>query len=252
MFTYGYIVEATMAHLDIDETEAQSMHLLDRFHIFANEAMQAICASKPMYKYIDVTVVKEFDPLVVSTDGSSLIPATEYTGTNPVAATEAETLKYYHDKNIYKINEVVSMSDTFINFAEKERYIITKRKPTLEEILYAEATGVVLTEIVEKNTALRDTDFSYISKNQLTFYKAGEFLIPAKFVWYRFDSGISSADEIDMPEDILMTIPIYIASKCLEIDNMQKAQVLRNQFEVALSRCTSGDFMTVKRVPSSW
>ena len=69
MFTYGYIREATMAHLDIDETEAEDMKLLSRFHIFANEAMQAICASKPMYQYIDVTVVEKFDPIVTNSDG---------------------------------------------------------------------------------------------------------------------------------------------------------------------------------------
>ena len=60
MFTYGYIREATLAHLDIDETEAEAMHLLQRFHLYANEAMLAICASKPMYQYIDITVVDRY------------------------------------------------------------------------------------------------------------------------------------------------------------------------------------------------
>ena len=80
MFTYGYIREAVMAHLDIDEEEAQAMNLLSRFHIYANEAMQAICSSKPMYQYIDVTVVKKFSPIVVeeNDDGTfSYRPATE-------------------------------------------------------------------------------------------------------------------------------------------------------------------------------
>ena len=50
-------------------------------------------------------------------------------------------------------------------------------------------------------------------------HKTGEFLIPARFLWFRFDSGIGDDTEIDMPADILLTIPLYIASICLQIDN---------------------------------
>ena len=39
MYTYGYIREATMAHIDVEQ-EAQAMKIQERYHIFANEAMQ--------------------------------------------------------------------------------------------------------------------------------------------------------------------------------------------------------------------
>ena len=259
MFTYGYIREATMAHLDIDEEEAQAMNLLSRFHIYANEAMQAICASKPKYQYIDITVVEKFAPLVM--DGAFLIPGTEEqinwnteTQGTPdfVFANETQTKNYYHDLNIYEVGETVSMTDTFIVFANKQCYKITERKPTVLEILEAEAFGRTLKTVKIKTQALIDHDFSYISKNQLKFYKPGEFLIPARYLWFRFDSGIGDDTEIDMPADILLTIPLYIASICLQIDNMQKSQILRQEFEMALARCTSGDFMTLNEIKPDW
>ena len=261
MFTYGYIREATMAHLDIDETEAQDMKLLSRFHIFANEAMQAICASKPMYQYIDVTVVEKFDPIVTNSDGSFFRPATE-TEINWDRETQGELdviflsddlLKdYYHKRGIYEVNEKLSMSDTFIAFANKFCWKITTKKPSVAQILEAEAFGKEIKEVIEKTEAKQEYDFSYLSKNQLKFYKPGKYLIPARFLWFRFDSGIGDETEIDMPADILLTIPLYIAAICLQVDNMQKAQILRQEFELALARCTSGDMLKLNDVPSSW
>lgn len=259
MFTYGYIREATMAHLDIDEEEAQAMNLLSKFHIYANEAMQAICASKPKYQYIDITVVNKFAPLVM--DGASFIPATdeqinwdkETQGTPDfVFASEAQTKQYYHDLNIYEVGETVSMTDTFIVFANKQCFKIIERKPTVEEILEAEAFGKALETTKIKSKAVIDYDFSYISKNQLKFYKEGEFLIPARYIWFRFDSGISDDTEIDIPADILLTIPLYIAAICYQSDNLQKAQIIRQEFEMALARCTSGDFMTLNEIQPDW
>lgn len=265
MFTYGYLREAVLAHLDIDETEAQSMKILERLHIFANEAMQAICASKPMYQYLDITVVEDYAPLVMS--GAFLRPATadeikvhdDWEGdpsSNPIQYVSIEITKdYYNKQNIYKQFETIKMSDTFINFANKQCYKITVKKPTIEELFASAAfnfEGKMKKEIVCKSLAEVDLDFSYISKNQIKFYRTGRYLIPAKYLWFRFDSGIADEAEIDMPSDIFMCIPLYISSVCLQIDNIQKANILRNEFEIALARCTSGDFMTLNEFKADW
>lgn len=252
MFTYGYIREATMAHLDIDEDEAQAMNLLSRFHIYANEAMQAICASKPMYQYIDITVVEKFAPLVM--DGAIFRTATreeidwdeEIQGERPFKLVNETQMKaYYHERNIYEQFEVVSMYENFINFANKQCYKIQELKPTAAQEMEADLNGISLKKGIVKGEAKVDDDFSYLGKNRLKFYKPGQYLIPAKFLWFRFDSGIDDKAEIEMPSDILLTIPLYIASVCLQIDNVQKAQLLRQEFELALARCTSGDLMTL-------
>lgn len=266
MFTYGYIREAVMAHLDIDEEEAQAMNLLSRFHIFANEAMQAICASKPKYQYVDVTVVDKFDPIVVVTndDGSFYLrKATEteiYWDREANGdlvgirfLTEEELKEYYHKLNIYQVYETVEMSDTFIAFANKQAYKMVIKKPTIEEQLEAEAFNrEIPKEIQYLVKAEKEYDFSYISKNGIKFYKAGHYLIPAKYLWFRFDSGIGDEIELDMPADILLTIPLYIASICLRIDNLQKSQILRSEFEMALARCTATDMMKLNDIPSTY
>ncbi len=42
-FSYGYLKEAVTAHLDLEEDELEAMNINQRFHIFANEAIQSIC-----------------------------------------------------------------------------------------------------------------------------------------------------------------------------------------------------------------
>lgn len=253
MFTYGYLREAIMARLDIDEEEAEAMHLLERFHIYCNEAMQAICGSKPQYKYVDVTVVDKNAPLVW--DGAFLRLATEAEIKGEVAATfatEEQARDWYHEHNTYLKDEVMYMDDKFLSFADKEAYIEEKRKPTIPQLLEAEAFGKELKEVIVKRAAKSDEDFSYVGKNGLIFHKEGRFYIPARFLWFRFDSGIADEQEIDMPADILLTIPMYVGSICFQIDNPQRAQMMRNEFEIALSRCVNMDFTTLKKIPKSW
>ena len=84
----------------------------------------------------------------------------------------------------------------------------------------------------------------YGGRNTLTFFQEGQYLIPYKGVWFRFKSGISDDDEIDMPIDILLTIPLYIAALCLQIDHAQRAMAKRAEFETALARCSNTDFFS--------
>lgn len=259
MFTYGYIREATMAHLDLDESEAQAMNLLSKFHIFANEAMQAICSSKPMYQYIDVEIVDKYAPLVaegayfrLATDTEINWNIEEQGEPDFKIATPEQTRDYYSNLGIYQVGDIISMNANFIAFADKQAYKIVESKPTVSELLAAEAFGKTIKSSIKREDAKVDLDFSYIGKNKLKFYKTGKYEIPAKFLWYRFDSGMSDEQELDIPADILLTIPLYIAAICYQVDNTQRAQLMRQEFEIALSRCTSTDFMTLNKVESTW
>lgn len=260
MFTYGYIREATMAHLDIDEVEAQAMNIQSRFHIFANEAMQAICGGKPKYDYFKAKVVRKYAPLVM--DGDTIRLATqeeidwdeEEDGPReaPLLNT-VQTREWYVEQGIYEVFDIAKMSDTFIAFADKQVWRIAKQEPSYEDYIQAEAFGRPLPKAqIVKERAELDLDFAYIGKNRIKFYKPGEYLVPARYLWFRFDSGIADDTEIDMPADIFLTIPLYVASVCLQIDNPQKASIKRSEFEMALARCTNTDFMDLNEVPASW
>lgn len=259
MFTYGYIREATMAHLDIDEAEAQAMNLQGRFHIFANEAIQAICGSKPKYEYLDITVVNEYAPLV--TDGAIIRLATkeeikwdeEAQGPREFTILNKEqTKQYYNEQGIYETGDKIAMNDKFIAFADKLPIKIIEIKPRVEEILEAEAFGTPLKNKILREIARIDDDFSYIGSNQIKVYKPGRYLIPGRFMWYRFESGLGDETELEMPADILLTIPLYISSVCLQIDNPQKANIKRSEFEMALARCSATDFMPLNQIKGTW
>lgn len=265
-FTYGYIREATMAHLDIDEEEAQAMHLLERFHIYANEAMQAICGSKPMYKYFEATVVSKYAPLVRYTPDESSEAIIRLATKREIALheegiedpdlvwlNEVQVKQYWHERQTYEVSEKIAMEDTFIGYAFKQAWKIVEVKPSIDDILDAEAFHKPLPKSTFKHERAEvNQDYAYIGKNQLKFYKPGQYLIPGKYMWYRFESGVSDDQEIEMPSDILLTIPLYIASICMQIDTPQKANIKRNEFEMALARCTSTDFMELPKFKGSW
>ena len=257
-----------MAHCDIDEEEAQAMGLLSRLHIFANEAMQIICSAKPKYDYFEATVVPKYIPLV--TDGKNLRQATKEEaewdeelqgplfneeGDRLYFATEDILRDYYHKQNIYEVCEIISMDYTFIGFANKQVWREYEHRPTLQEIFEWEAFGdsrfAPKPRICRERINL-DHDMSYIGKNRLKFYKPGKYYVPCKYLWYVFESGQDDFTEIDMPSDIFLTIPLYIASICLQIDSPQRANLKRTEFESALARCSSADFMELNEIKGSW
>lgn len=272
-FTYGYIREATMAHLDLDETEAQAMDILKRFPIYANEAMQAICSSKPKYEYVDVKIVKKLAPLVL--DGATFILATSEQikeledwlklpenerpseDTLPVFANRTQLEAYWHDRKVYEVGEKISMEAGFIAFANKQCYKYVKecRRKIPEDYLIEhnyDWQDNMCDDYIVRKRAILDDDFSYIGKDMLKFYKEGQYMIPAKFMWFIFESGVSDNQELDIPSDILSCIPLYIASICLQIDNPTRAQVKRSEFEMALARCTSTDFIDNNKFRVTW
>lgn len=61
MYTWGYIKEAVLAKLDLDESEANEQRLFNRFHIYANEAMTQICSAVKPNRTFAKFVITEKD-----------------------------------------------------------------------------------------------------------------------------------------------------------------------------------------------
>lgn len=64
MYTFGYLREAVMANVDLDEAEMQAMRQLERLHIFANEGITKISGLRPKITYFTIKIVNEFHPLI--------------------------------------------------------------------------------------------------------------------------------------------------------------------------------------------
>lgn len=61
MYKWRYIVDATLAKLDLDETEAKEQNFFDRFKIYANEALTQICSAvKPKNQYVSFEIDSPF------------------------------------------------------------------------------------------------------------------------------------------------------------------------------------------------
>lgn len=59
-YTWGYIKRSALAKLDLDESEANTMHLLNRFTTYANEVITQVCSAvKPKPSFFTKTVTKE-------------------------------------------------------------------------------------------------------------------------------------------------------------------------------------------------
>lgn len=238
MFTYGYIREAALAHADLSDTEAGDMQLRSRFNYYANEAMQAICASRPRYDYINISVVDKLQDVVYNQATSSFVPATEedyivvdneiIQAPGVIFGTDEQKEKYWHDLNIYAKGELYTCDDNFIAFAPNKQAFINDK---FAKINY---------------------DYSVLNGNKIKFYHTGEYRIPARFMWFNFNNINDDNTEIDMPADIILTIPLYVASIYLQIDNTQKSQLMRQDFELALARCVPTDRMMNTSLKATW
>ena len=59
MYTWGYIVDLTLAKLDLTQEEALNMQILEKLYMYANEAMTQICSTvKPCRDFYVVNIYK--------------------------------------------------------------------------------------------------------------------------------------------------------------------------------------------------
>lgn len=60
MYTWGYIKDASLAKLDLEQDEAVELGLLNRFKFYANEVITQVCSSvKPKRSFFEVIVNDE-------------------------------------------------------------------------------------------------------------------------------------------------------------------------------------------------
>ncbi len=236
-YTYGYLKEAVRAHLDLEEEELELLNSNQRFHIFANEAIQHICHKKPKYQYFQFEAVAEFTPLVY--DNGVLREATdaeidwEAQGLpEPNFATTDELADYYNTRNIYLVGQVITMPEDFLAFAVKKAY--------------------VWTDSLLNKQAITKTHMLYLSNNEIVVYYAATYQVPYAGTWITFMQDSDDSLVIDMPADLALTIPIYVASVFLQQRNMNMAQAKRQEFEIAVSRCKSTNFLENKDVSASF
>lgn len=68
-YTWGYIKDAILAKLDLEEEEAMVQSVLDRIPFYANEVITQVCSAiKPKCTFFEVTVTEPFTKVTMPDD----------------------------------------------------------------------------------------------------------------------------------------------------------------------------------------
>ena len=219
MYTYGYIKNAILTKLNLTEKEALEQNLLDTFIYNINECLSQIASTiKPDFCTKQVTVYKDEIPipkemLIVDTDPVE------------VRLEKKKSIKaYLEDKSL--VNTLYKMPDNFIAFSGVPRFQEEKCNCYLP-------SKEVHDEVV------------HIDRKQVMFLKPGIYQITYDGWWRTFNDEMQDSDELDIPEDVVICIPSYVASQVWKIDDERKANIFRNEFEIFFSRINNSDYRGV-------
>lgn len=162
---------------------------------------------------------------------------------------------FYANEVITQVCSSIKPKYTFENFVIDKTNVGVKQTMPDDFVSFGDDVCYMLEEVREHNGETRlikvpihDDDYEYLGYNQVVFKHLGNYFISYNARWYTFDKSLSDDELIDVPDDILDSIPSYIASQCYKIDDEYKASVFRNEYEIMLSRIDNSNFRNTKTI----
>lgn len=162
---------------------------------------------------------------------------------------------FYANEVITQVCSSIKPKYTFENFVIDKTNVGVKQTMPDDFVSFGDDVCYMLEEVREHNGETRlikvpihDDDYEYLGYNQVVFKHPGNYFISYNARWYTFDKSLSDNELIDVPDDILDSIPSYIASQCYKIDDEYKASVFRNEYEIMLSRIDNSNFRNTKTI----
>ncbi len=162
---------------------------------------------------------------------------------------------FYANEVITQVCSSIKPKYTFENFVIDKTNVGVKQTMPDDFVSFGDDVCYMLEEVREHNGETRlikvpihDDDYEYLGYNQVIFKHPGNYFISYNARWYTFDKSLSDDELIDVPDDILDSIPSYIASQCYKIDDEYKASVFRNEYEIMLSRIDNSNFRNTKTI----
>lgn len=162
---------------------------------------------------------------------------------------------FYANEVITQVCSSIKPKYTFENFVIDKTDVGVKQTMPDDFVSFGDDVCYMLEEVREYNGETRlikvpihDDDYEYLGYNQVVFKHPGNYFISYNARWYTFDKSLSDDELIDVPDDILDSIPSYIASQCYKIDDEYKASVFRNEYEIMLSRIDNSNFRNTKTI----
>ena len=146
---------------------------------------------------------------------------------------------FYANEVITQVCSSIKPKYTFENFVIDKTNVGVKQTMPDDFVSFGDDVCYMLEEVRERNGETRlikvpihDDDYEYLGYNQVVFKHPGNYFISYNARWYTFDKSLSDDELIDVPDDILDSIPSYIASQCYKIDDEVKASMYRNEYEM--------------------
>lgn len=249
MVTWGYIKEATLAKLDVDANDSLVQGFTNKFYIYANEAINMISTTvnaKKVYKdYLvrDKKLYTDWFKDYYKLDNLDFLYVNKcnYDDLTP----EQKELYEEYWKHTFT-DEIVKMPSDFVKFLHNSKQYVQRYEPTIpnrnqlivddvEEYLYQEYKKSLVTEQASRE------DYILYGTGSIKFLRTGNYHFVYGAAWYNFTSTTKDSDIIEAPDDILYSLPSYIASQCYKIDDEQKSAIYRNEFELMLARINEND-----------
>lgn len=226
MFTYGYIKNAILSKMDLGEADALEQDLMDAIPYNLNECLSQIASTiKPHFACIQVTAFKDEIPIP-----KDLLPPMDEEEPETVTAKlerENKLKEYLKDKEV--VGNIRRMPDGFIAFSGKSM---------MQNELGNRLDGTIL---YSEPHELHD-EVAYVGNDKVTFLHPGKYIITYDENWPFFTDDMQDTTEIDIPADIIICLPSYVASQLWKRDDERKAAIYRNEFEIAFSRINNSDY----------
>lgn len=226
MYTWGYIKNACLVKLDMTADEAVNLGFMNKFPFYANEAMTQICSSvKPKHTYAEFTAVYKDKMLELLKKAYPDIKDWSFLEKNK---------GYYKDMTD---DEQKAWTDwhacTFIGHPAKLPADFVSLGNEVDRKLNDD-------EWEEAD----DTDFVTHGYREIVFMNPGIYQVAYNARWFFFTPDLDDDEELDIPSDIIDSLPSYIVSQCYKVDDETKAQIYRNEYEMFLARIDDNLYST--------
>lgn len=227
MRKWSEIKQATLNKLFLDEQEAQQQGYLDKFQYLANECLNIISNGvKPRIATFTATVM-ELSLYTKQVPGDSFTYDADLNyiiyDQNGVSA---EIIP--DDKTIYYVEageQYIFLNNTLVRVQPQDGFV------TLPDdfLSFADMIGYL--------DGTPDPTVVYLDDRHIALPEDGRYTIYYNATWSDITKENIINDNI-LPIDIsvLNCLPTYMASQCLSQDDITRAAILKNEFELMLAR----------------
>lgn len=250
MKKWSEIEKSILGKLFMSESEAKNQEYYDKFLILANEGLSEIANSvKPK--------IKEFKPITYKIMTKPYISNKIYidsllSGTWTISGDVEATINQndgcvellepltnneeldivrsdYAEDNVYKLKLTASSADECVlTINDSSAVYYTVKTP--DDFLS-------FSDMINYFEEVEDPEIIYISDRKIKLTQDGQYTIFYNALYPEIDLDNSTPDDIlDIDSSILQAVVLYVAYNVLSQDDIQRSMILKNQYELALSR----------------